>query len=81
MFSFLKKIFDDNERELKRLSQQVAKVNSWEKTMQALSDDELRAKTAEFKVRLNTGETLEDLLPEALRWYGSFLARFRTTPF
>lgn len=65
MFSFLKKIFDDNERELKRLSQQVAKVNSWEKTMQALSDDELRAKTAEFKVRLNTGETLEDLLPEA----------------
>ncbi len=33
--------------------------------MQALSDDELRAKTAEFKARLNTGETLEDLLPEA----------------
>ncbi len=65
MFSFLKKIFDDNERELKRLSQQVAKVNSWEKTIQALSDDELRAKTAEFKARLNTGETLEDLLPEA----------------
>ncbi|MDK2883086.1 MAG: preprotein translocase subunit SecA [Bacillota bacterium] len=65
MLGILKKIFDDNERELKKLARQVEEVNSFEPKMQALSDEALRAKTAEFKERLAAGETLDNLLPEA----------------
>ena len=43
MFGFLKKVFDDNERELKRLSKEAQKVNAWESAMRALSDQELKA--------------------------------------
>ncbi|MGI6129909.1 MAG: preprotein translocase subunit SecA [bacterium] len=65
MFGFLKKMFDDNEREIKRLAPVVKQVNSWEGAIKALSDAELKAKTNEFKARLSAGETLDDLLPEA----------------
>lgn len=65
MFGFLKKILDDNERELKRLTQVVNQVNSWESATRALSDSDLKAKTPEFKARLDRGEKLDDLLPEA----------------
>ncbi len=62
----LKKIFGTrNERVLKRLSKNVAIINELEPQMQALSDDELKAKTAEFRKRLQNGETLNMLLPEA----------------
>src|SRR4249919_939930 len=54
-----------NDRELKRLRPIVAEVNGFEPAIQALSDDELRAKTAEFRARLAEGETLDDLLVEA----------------
>ncbi len=54
-----------NDRELKRLRPIVAEVNSLEPEIQALSDAQLRAKTAEFRQRLGSGETLDDLLPEA----------------
>src|SRR5438046_2961858 len=54
-----------NERELKRLRPIVAAVNALEPTVQALSDDQLRAKTAEFKQRVANGETLDDVMPEA----------------
>ncbi|MDY0383510.1 MAG: preprotein translocase subunit SecA [Geobacter sp.] len=54
-----------NERELKRLWPIVAKINGMEPAVQALSDDQLREKTAEFKQRYQQGESLDALLPEA----------------
>ncbi|KIH76824.1 protein translocase subunit secA [Geoalkalibacter ferrihydriticus] len=54
-----------NERELKRMQPIVDSINSLEPQMQALSDAELKGKTPEFKQRLERGETLDDLLPEA----------------
>ena len=62
----LKKLFGSkNEREVKRLLKAVQSVNAFEEKMVALSDEQLRAKTAEFKERLAKGETLDQLLPEA----------------
>ncbi|WP_166364395.1 preprotein translocase subunit SecA [Pseudomonas akapageensis] len=62
----LKKLFGSkNEREVKRLLKTVQIVNAFEEQMVALSDEQLRAKTAEFKSRLAKGETLDQLLPEA----------------
>ena len=64
--SILKKIFGDpNEKELKQIRVIVDKINSLEKSMESLSSANLAAKTSEFKVRLQKGETLDDLLPEA----------------
>ena len=54
-----------SERELKRIIPLVDKIEELRPTMLALSDEELRGKTAEFKNRLSEGETLDDLLPEA----------------
>src|SRR5262252_1412013 len=54
-----------NERLLRQMNKTVAKVNAFEPALKALSDDELRAKTGEFKQRLQAGETLDQLLPEA----------------
>lgn len=65
MLNFLKKLFDDNAKEIKKLEQIVEDVNSFEDKMQALPDDDLTTKTIEFKKRLQEGTTLDDLLPEA----------------
>ncbi|MFQ5481401.1 MAG: preprotein translocase subunit SecA [Nitrospinaceae bacterium] len=66
LFGLIKKVFGTrNDRELKRIGQYVEKVNVLEPGMQALSDEQLRAKTIEFKKRMIEGATLEDLLPEA----------------
>ena len=54
-----------SERELKRIYPIADKVESYQESMHALSDDELKGKTKEFKDRLAKGETLDDLLPEA----------------
>src|SRR5690554_2062974 len=54
-----------NSRELKRMSKIVEKINSFETEIQALSDTELQAKTAEFKERIEKGSSLEKILPEA----------------
>src|SRR3954470_21876517 len=54
-----------NDRELKRLRPIVAEVNALESSIQPLSDAQLRGKTDEFRQRLASGETLDDLLPEA----------------
>src|SRR3989442_4560458 len=54
-----------NERELKRLRPIVAQVNALEPGVTALSDEQLRAKTAEFKQRVANGETLDQLMSEA----------------
>jgi preprotein translocase subunit SecA len=53
-----------NERELKRLRPIVVQVNAFESAIRALSDEQLRGKTAEFKQRVANGEVLDDLLPE-----------------
>ena len=66
LISTMKKIFGTrNDRELKRMGKVVARINALEEGMQALDDDALRAKTAEFRARLDEGATLEQLLPEA----------------
>ena len=54
-----------NERELKRLRPVVSKVGDLESAVRALTDEQLRGKTAEFRQRLENGESLNDLLPEA----------------
>jgi preprotein translocase subunit SecA len=64
--TLLAKVFGtQNERELKRIRPAVEQINGLEPSVQALSDEQLRAKTAEFRVRLGDGGALEDLLPEA----------------
>ena len=63
--SLLTSIFNSNERELRKMWRVVNEINALEPQMQALSDDELRAKTGELKERLAKGETLDDLLVEA----------------
>jgi len=60
----LKRLFDPNERELARLRRTVERVNALEPEIERLDDDALRGKTAEFKRRLDAGETLEAMLPE-----------------
>ena len=78
MLNFLGKIFDSNEKEIKRLRKQVEKINALEPQYEKLKDTELKEKTAEFKKRLEKGppatpersdggrgESLDELLPEA----------------
>ncbi|WP_417561544.1 preprotein translocase subunit SecA [Marinomonas sp.] len=54
-----------NDRTLRRLRKIVKEINNYEPTFEALSDEELKAKTVEFRERLEQGETLDKLLPEA----------------
>ena len=64
--SVIDKVFGTHsDHELKRIDPLVKKIEALRPTMQALTDEELRAKTAEYKKRLAEGETLDDLLPEA----------------
>lgn len=65
MLGFFKRFFDSNKREIARLSALVERINNIEPELEALSDTELKAKTGEFKQRLNGGESLDSLLPEA----------------
>ena len=61
-----KKAFGDyNEKELKKLWPLAVEVNDWEEEISALSEEDLAAKTAEFRERMAAGEALDDLLPEA----------------
>ncbi len=62
----LKKIFGSrNDRLIKQYSQTVKRINAFEPALQALTDEQLRAKTDEFRQRRANGESLDDLLPEA----------------
>lgn len=64
--AIMKRVFGSrNERILRRMEKTVMDVNAFEAQMQSLSDEQLGAKTAEFKSRLAEGETLDSLLPEA----------------
>ena len=63
---YLNRIFpNSNSRKLKKMERVVASVNGYENEFEALSNDELKAKTEEFKQRLDSGALLESLLPEA----------------
>ena len=66
VFDFLAKIFGSkNERELRKLAPVIAKINSLEPEMQVKSDNQLKAQTSLFKNRVEHGESLDDILPEA----------------
>ena len=75
VLEFFKKLLDDNEREIKKLSHTVELVNELEQGIQKLSDSELAARTGEFQERLKNGEDLDDILPEAfavVRYRGGY---------
>jgi len=64
--NLLTKVFGSkNERELKKINPIVEKINALEPQMQSMSDEALKAQTPLFKKRLNNGESLDDILPEA----------------
>ena len=65
VLGFIKKIFDENSKEIKKLEKKVQVINSLEEQMESLTDEELKNKTAEFKSRYHSGESLDSLLPEA----------------
>jgi len=66
VMSLIQKVFGTHsEREVKRITPLVDKIESLKPTIQALSDSDLKDKTKEYKERLKAGETLDDLLPEA----------------
>jgi len=65
MFKWLSNLVDSNEKELKRLQPLVDDINSLEPEFEKLTDDELQAKTDEFKARLADDESLDEVLPEA----------------
>ena len=65
MVKLFGKLFDSNEKELKRLRPYVDEINNLESEFQALTDEQLKARTAEFKKRYEEGESLDDLLSEA----------------
>ncbi|AMS07767.1 MAG: preprotein translocase subunit SecA [Limosilactobacillus oris] len=65
MANILKKWIESDRRELRRINKIADKVESYAKTMEELSDDQLKAKTDEFRQRYQKGESLDALLPEA----------------
>ena len=65
MANILKKWIESDRRELRRINKLANKVESYAKTMDALSDEQLQAKTDEFRDRYKKGESLDDMLPEA----------------
>ena len=65
MANFLRRMIENDKKELKRLSGIADKVEAFSSDMEKLSDGQLRGKTEEFRGRYQAGETLDDLLPEA----------------
>ena len=66
MFGFIKRFLgDNNDKEIKRLQKTVDKINALEPTIKNYSDVQLADSTENFRERLKTGETLDDILPEA----------------
>ncbi len=65
VFGFIKNMFDDNKKEIGKLTKQIDAINSFESVFQNKSDEELKAMTESFKNRVSAGETLESILPEA----------------
>lgn len=65
MANILKKLYNNDKRELKKFEKYAAKVEAYADEMSKLSDEQLKEKTPEFRDRIENGESLEDLLPEA----------------
>lgn len=65
MANFFRKLIENDKKELKRLDHIASQVESHADEMAALSDEQLREKTDEFRGRFQQGETLDQLLPEA----------------
>ncbi|WP_086348209.1 preprotein translocase subunit SecA [Candidatus Enterococcus clewellii] len=65
MANFLRKMIENDKKELKRLEVIADKIDTYASAMEQLSDEELKGKTDEFKARYQKGETLDQLLPEA----------------
>ena len=65
MSAFTKLFGTHSERELKRIKPVVDKIESYHETMEALTDEQLKDKTRDYRKRFEQGETLDDLLPEA----------------
>ncbi len=65
ILKWFKSIVDDNAKTLKRFQPLIESINNFESQMKKLKDEDIASKTAEFKVRLEKGETHDDLLPEA----------------
>ena len=65
MIGILKKVFDVNQRQIKRMQKTVEQIDALEPSIKPLTDEQLKGKTLEFKERLTKGETVDDLLPEA----------------
>ncbi|MCC5982546.1 MAG: preprotein translocase subunit SecA, partial [Oceanicaulis sp.] len=66
MLSIARKLFgSSNDRSVRRLTSKVQQINALEPSFQALDDEALKAKTGEFRARLEKGEELDKLLPEA----------------
>ncbi len=65
VFGFIKNMFDDNKKEISKLSKELEAINALEAVFEKKSDDELKEMTEIFKGRLNNGENLEAILPEA----------------
>ena len=66
MINILQAIFGDpNDSYLKKIQTKVAEINNWEAKIKTLDDEQLKAKTAEFRERLAVGAKIDDLLPEA----------------
>ena len=62
---YFKKVFDVNQRQIKRMQKTVEQIDALESSIKPLTDEQLKGKTLEFKERLTKGETVDDLLPEA----------------
>lgn len=65
MLGILNKVFDQNKREIKRLTKMAEEIDALASDMEKLSDEQLREKTEEFKARFQKGETVDNLLTEA----------------
>lgn len=69
LIKLLTKVFGSrNDRTLRRMRKVVNIINAMEPEIEKLSDEELKGKTAEFRARLEKGEVLENLIPEAFAW-------------
>ena len=65
MLGIFSRLLDSNEKQIKKIDPVVGSINDLEKKTEKLSDANLKAKTAEFRKRVEKGETLDDILPEA----------------
>lgn len=65
MLKFLKDLFDDNAKDIKKYNKVVDEINALEGSVEKLSEEELQGKTGEFKEKLKGGATLKDIMPEA----------------